>query len=256
MALCPPSVRPAVRRRGSGSAGCCSPGAALACATGAPAPPQAGTGTVLGHLRLVPREGVTPVKPGALALRGSAHERRRVRRLLEARLRGGLSRCRAQPGGTAELADPHHRRADTARPSARGGRRGRQRSSCATAPAPRTCFRLPASGCCAGSSPASRSRSRLRGGGRASRSSCSTCRASGSTVFVSPGPFAVVSGRRPLRAERPRARQPPRCSPGIRASPRRAPRCRSRQDSIVRLDLEMGVDQRDDAPASAPADLP
>ena len=39
--------------------------AAVACATGAPAPPTAGTGTAWGYLRLVPHEGVTPVKPGA-----------------------------------------------------------------------------------------------------------------------------------------------------------------------------------------------
>src|SRR5262245_5670657 len=39
-------------------------GAALACATGAPAPSQPGTGTAWGFLHLVPREGVHPVKGG------------------------------------------------------------------------------------------------------------------------------------------------------------------------------------------------
>jgi hypothetical protein len=76
-----------------------------------------------------------------------------------------------------------------------------------------------------------------------------------SKVFVSPGPFVVVSadGRFELTGLAPGSHTllawHPRFPPA-RASLQIAP------DSIVQLDLEMGVDQRDDAPASAPADLP
>ena len=44
---------------------------ALACAAPAPPPPSPGTATAWGFVRLVPREGVTPLGPGA----GSAYEK-------------------------------------------------------------------------------------------------------------------------------------------------------------------------------------
>jgi hypothetical protein len=74
-------------------------------------------------------------------------------------------------------------------------------------------------------------------------------------VFVSPGPFTVVAedgrfqlnglapGEHQLRAWHPRF-------PPAQASLRIA------DGSTAHLDLDMGVDQRDDVPASAPADLP
>ena len=76
-----------------------------------------------------------------------------------------------------------------------------------------------------------------------------------STVFVSPGPFVVVSadgrfelsglapGRHALLAWHPRF-------PPARASLELAP------DSVVRLDLEMGVDQSDDVPRARRRDQP
>jgi hypothetical protein len=78
---------------------------------------------------------------------------------------------------------------------------------------------------------------------------------SGSTVFIAPGPFAVVSadGRFELSGVAPGDHQLHAWHP--RFPPARAS-LQIAEGSVVRLDLEMGVDQRDPSPASAPADLP
>jgi hypothetical protein len=75
------------------------------------------------------------------------------------------------------------------------------------------------------------------------------------TVFVSPGPFVVVSsdGRFELSGLTPGSHSLLAWHP--RFPPARAP-LQIAPGSRVRVDLEMGVDQRDDVPASAPADLP
>jgi hypothetical protein len=74
-------------------------------------------------------------------------------------------------------------------------------------------------------------------------------------VFVSPGPFVVVSadGRFELSGLAPGSHTLLAWHP--RFPPARAP-LQLAPDSVVQLDIEMGVDQRDDVPASAPAAQP
>ena len=201
--------------------------AVLACASQPPAPPSPGTGAVQGQLRLVPREGVTPVKPGA-----SPYADRRMSDVAfvdyskpgfaVVYLDAGPS-----PGGNAQLAirttgvrtrlDPPHAAVGA------GGRivvrNGTGAAHVLSAPGFGLLQRL---------EPGQQAEIAVPEAGEQSLFLLDVPR-SGSTVFISPGPFAVVSERRPLRAERPRARRATGCSPGIRASPRRAPRCRSRR---------------------------
>lgn len=227
--------------------------AVLACATRAPAPQSPGTGTVQGHLRLVPREGVTPVKPGA-----SPYADRRMSDVAfvdyskpgfaVVYLEAGPS-----PAGTAELAirttgvrtrlDPPH-----AAVGAGGTIVVRNSSSAAHV------LSAPGTGLLRRLEPGQQVEIAAAEAGEQSLFLLDVPR-SGSTVFISPGPFAVVGGdgRFELSGLAPGSHQLLAWHP--RFPPARVP-LQIPADSIVQLDLEMGVDQRDDAPASAPADLP
>lgn len=227
--------------------------AVLACATGTPAPPSPGTGTVQGHLRLVPREGVTPVKPGA-----SPYADRRMGEIAFVDYsKPGFAvvyvDSGASPAGTAQLAirttgvrtrlDPPH-----AAVGAGGTIVVRNGSSAAHV------LSAPGTGLLQSLEPGQQVEIAAAEAGEQSLFLLDVPR-SGSTVFISPGPFTVVGGdgrfelsglapgNHRLLAWHPRF-------PPARASLQIA------EGSVVQLDLEMGVDQRDDAPASAPADLP
>jgi hypothetical protein len=225
----------------------------LACATQAPAPPSPGTGAVHGHLRLVPREGVTPVKPGA-----SPYADRRMSDVafvdyskpgfavvyLEAgpSLRGSAQLAIRSTGVRTRLDPPY------AAVGAGGSivvRNGTSAAHVLSAPGIGLLRRL---------EPGQQLEIAVPQAGEQSLFLLDVPR-SGSTVFISPGPFAVVSddGRFELSGLAPGDHRllawHPRFPPA-RASLQIA------EGERVRLDLEMGVDQRDDAPASAPADLP
>ncbi len=247
----PPCARLRAVRRSLG--GVLLAAGVLACATQTTAPPGPATGTVQGHLRLVPREGVTPVKPGA-----SPYADRRMSDVsfvdyskpgfAVVYLDAGPS-----PAGTAELAirstgvrtrlDPPHVAVGA------GGRlivrNGSGAAHILSAPGIGLLQRL---------EPGQQVKIAAAQAGEQKLFLLDVPR-SGSTVFISPGPFAVVSddGRFELSGLAPGSHQllawHPRFPPA-RASLQIA------EGSVVRLDLEMGVDQRDDVPASAPADLP
>jgi hypothetical protein len=227
--------------------------AGLACATGTPAPPAAGTGTVWGHLRLVPREGVKPVKGGA-----SPYADRRMSEVefvdystpgfAVVHLGAGPS-----PAGTAQLAirttgvrtrlDPAHIAVGA------GGKlivRNDARSAhVLSAPAVQVVQRL---------EPGQEVEIAVPEAGEQSLFLLDVAR-SEATVFVSPGPFTVVAadGRFELSGLAPGSHTLLAWHP--RFPPARAP-LQISADQVVQLDLDMGVDQRDDVPASAPADQP
>jgi hypothetical protein len=228
-------------------------GAVLACATRAPAPPSPGTGTVHGQLRLVPREGVTPVKPGA-----SPYADRRMSDVAFVDYsKPGFAVVYldegASPGGSAELVirttgvrtrlDPPHAAVGA------GGRvvvrNGSSAAHVLSAPGIGLLRRL---------EPGQQAEIEVAEAGEQSLFLLDVPR-SGSTVFISPGPFAVVGsdGRFELSGLAPGDHQLLAWHP--RFPPARAP-LQIAEGSVVRLDLEMGVDQRDDVPASAPANLP
>jgi hypothetical protein len=226
--------------------------AVLACASRAPAP-AAGTGAVHGHLRLVPREGVTPVKPGA-----SPYADRRMSEVAFVDYsKPGFAvvylEAPPSPGGSAQLTirttgvrtrlDPPHAVVGA------GGRLVVRNDSRAA-----HLLSAPGMGLLQRIEPGQQLEIEVAQAGEQSLFLLDVPR-SGSTVFISPGPFAVVSddgrfelsgiapGNHRLLAWHPRF-------PPTRASLQIA------EGSVVQLDLEMGVDQRDEVPASAPANLP
>jgi hypothetical protein len=227
--------------------------AALACATTQAPPPGPGTGTVQGVLRLVPREGVTPVKPGA-----SPYANRRMADVTfvdyskpgfaVVYVTGGAS-----PGGTAELTirttgvrtrlDPAHAAVGT----------GGQISVRNASGAPHV-LSVPSMGMLQRLEPGQQVEVPVSQAGEQSLYLLDVPRC-GSVVFVSPGPFTVVAedGRFQLNGLAPGDHQLMAWHP--RFPPAHAS-LRVAGGSIAHLDLDMGVDQRDDVPASAPADIP
>jgi hypothetical protein len=243
-----------MRRGRHAHAGALLAAAALACATAsAPPSPGPGAGAVHGVLRLVPREGVTPVKPGA-----SPYADRRMADVTfvdyskpgfaVVYLASGTS-----PGGTAALAirstgvrtrlDPPHAVVGA------GGKIAVRNASRAThvlsVPGMEMLQRL---------EPGQQLEIAAAKAGELSLFLLDVPR-SESTVFVSPGPFALVGsdGSFELNGLAPGDHELLAWHP--RFPPARA-QLQITEGRIVQLDLEMGVDQRDDAPASAPADLP
>jgi len=226
--------------------------AAFACATGAPAPPSAGTATAWGYLRLVPHEGVTPSKPGS-----SPYADRRMRDVefvdyskpgfAVVHLDAGPS-----PGGSAQLeirTSGVRTRIDP--PQAAVGAGGAVVVTNASGAA--HVLSAPMLGLVRRLEPGEQVELAVPTAGEQSLFLLDVPRCE-STVFVSPGPFVVVSadgrfelsglspGRHALLAWHPRF-------PATRAALELAP------DSVVRVDLEMGVDQSDvsdDAPANQP----
>ncbi len=225
--------------------------AALGCATQAPAPPIAGTGTVWGHLRLVPREGVTPVKAG-----GSPYGNRRMSDVeFVDYSKPGFAvvylDTGSSPAATAQLVirttgvrtrlDPPHAAVGA------GGL-----IVVANASGAAHVLSAPAMGLVHRLEPGQQVEIAVPLAGEQSLFLLDVAR-SEATVFVAPGPFAVVSadgrfelgglapGGHTLHAWHPRF-------PPARASLQLAP------DSVVHLEIEMGVGQRDDA--SVPANLP
>jgi hypothetical protein len=227
--------------------------AALACATQAPPPPIAGTGTVWGTLRLVPREGVKPVKAG-----GSPYGDRRMSDVefvdyskpgfAVVHLGEGPS-----PAGSAELAirtTGVRTRLDPAHVAVGAGgvvvvSNGSGAAHVLSAPAMQLVRRL---------EPGQQIEIAVPEAGEQSLFLLDVPR-SEATVFVSPGPFVVVAtdGRFELSGLAPGDHTLLAWHP--RFPPARAP-LQIAPDSVVHLDLEMGVDQRGDVPASAPADQP
>jgi len=247
----PPCVRARLLRRWL--TGLLLAAAAIACATQAPAPPVAGTGTVWGHLRLVPREGVTPVKPGA-----SPYGDRRMSDVefvdyskpgfAVVHLDSGPS-----PAGTAQLvirASGVRTRLDP--PHAAVGAGGVLVVSNASGAA--HVLSAPGMGRVHRLEPGQQVEIAVPDAGEQSLFLLDVAR-SEATVFVSPGPFVVVSadGRFELSGLTPGSHSLLAWHP--RFPPARAP-LQIAPDSVVRVDLEMGVDQRDDEPASAPANQP
>ena len=227
--------------------------AAVACATQTPAPPIAGTGTVWGTLRLVPREGVKPVKAG-----GSPYGDRRMSDVeFVDYSKPGFAVVHVgdgpSPGGTAQLVirttgvrtrlDPAHAAVGA------GGMlvvsNGSGAAHVLSAPAMQLVRRL---------EPGEQVEIPVPDAGEQSLFLLDVAR-SEATVFVSPGPFVVVStdGRFELSGIAPGDHTLLAWHP--RFPPARAP-LQIQPDSVVHLDLDMGVDQRDDVPASAPADQP
>lgn len=225
---------------------------ALACATGAPAPPKSGTGTAWGYLRLVPREGVTPVKPGS-----SPYADRRMRDVqfvdyskpgfAVVHLDGGPS-----PRGSAELvirSTGVRTRLDPPQAAIGVGGGAVIRNEAGAAHV----ISAPALGVVRRLEPGEEFALTFADAGEQSLFLLDVPRAE-STLFVSPGAFVVVSadGRYEL-SELP---------PGhyaLQAWHPRFPPTRSELDlaagGVVRLDLEMGVDQSD-VSENAPADQP
>ena len=225
---------------------------AFACATGAPAPPETGTGTAWGYLRLVPREGVTPVKPGA-----SPYADRRMRDVqfvdyskpgfAVVHLDAGPS-----PRGNADLVirtTGVRTRLDP--PNAVVGVGG---SVVVANESPAAhVLSAPALGLVRRLEPGEKLELTLAQAGEQSLFLIDVPRAE-STLFVSPGAFVVVStdGRYELSGLPPGRY-------GVLAWHPRFPPMRAAlevgADDVVRLDLEMGVDQSD-APENAPANQP
>ena len=236
-----------------GLAGLVLAAAVAACASQAPAPPIAGTGTVWGYLRLVPREGVTPVKPGA-----SPYADRRMADVEfvdyskpgfavvyvdEGRSPAGAAQLEIRTSGVRTRLDPTH-----AAVGAGGVLMVSNASGAAhvlSAPALQLVRRL---------EPGQQVEIAVPNAGEQSLFLLDVPR-SEATVFVSPGPFVVVSadGRFELSGLAPGSHTLLAWHP--RFPPARAP-LQIEPDSVVQLDLEMGVDQRDDVPASAPSDHP
>lgn len=226
--------------------------AALACATGAPAPPQPGTGTAWGYLRLVPREGVTPVKGGS-----SPYADRRMRDVefvdyekpgfAVVYLDSGPS-----PRGSAELmirTTGVRTRLDPPHAAIGAGGSVVVRNDAATAHV----LSAPALGLVRRLEPGEQHELTFADAGEQALFLLDVPRAE-TTLFVAPGAFVVVSsdgryelsglppGHYALQAWHPRF--PPTRSPLALA-----------QGETVRLDLEMGVDQSV-VSENAPADLP
>ncbi len=224
----------------------------LACATGAPAPPREGTGTAWGYLKLVPREGVTPHQAG-----GSPYADRRMRDVTfvdYSKPGFAVVYLDAGPsvGGSAELlirTTGVRTRLDP--PQAAVGAGGVVVVRNASA-APHV-LSAPALGVVRRLEPGEQVELALPDAGEQSLFLLDVPR-SESTLFVAPGPFAVVSaegrfelsgivpGRYAVLAWHPRF-------PPARASLDLGP------NRVVRLDLEMGVDQHgggENAPANQP----
>ena len=228
--------------------------AALACATAHQAPPPGpGTGAVQGVLRLVPREGVTPVKPGA-----SPYGNRRMADVTFVDYsKPGFAVVYvaegASPGGTAELSirstgvrtrlDPAHAAVGT------GGHISIRNAS----GAPHV-LSVPGIGMLQRLDPGQQVEVPVSQAGEQSLYLLDVPR-SESVVFVAPGPFTVVAedGRFQLNGLAPGEHQLKAWHP--RFPPAQAS-LRIADGSTAHLDLDMGVDQRDDVPASAPADIP
>ncbi len=226
--------------------------AALGCATGAPAPPKAGTGTAWGYLHLVPHEGVTPVKPGA-----SPYADRRMRDVeFVDYSKPGFAVVHVDSGpsprGSAELVirttgvrtrlDPQN-----AAVGAGGSIVVTNESAAAHV------VSAPALGLVQRLAPGEKLELTLADAGEQSLFLIDVPRAE-STLFVSAGPFVVVSadGRYELSG------LPPGHYAVLAWHPRFPPARAALEltpDAVVRLDLDMGVDQRD-ASENAPADQP
>jgi hypothetical protein len=227
--------------------------AALACATSQAPPPDPGTGGVQGTLRLVPRQGVTPMKPG-----GSAYANRRLADVTFVDYsKPGFAVVYvaegASPGGTAELAIRStgvRTRLDPAHAAVGAGGRIAVRNQSG---APHV-LSAPGIGMLQRLDPGQQVEIPVSQAGEQSIYLLDVPR-SEAVVFVAPGPFTVVAedgrfhlnglapGEHRLKAWHPRF-------PPAQASLRIA------GGSIAHLDLDMGVDQRDEVPASAPANLP
>jgi len=225
---------------------------ALACATGAPAPPGAGTATAWGYLRLVPHEGVTPTQPGS-----SPYADRRMRDVefvdyskpgfAVVHLDAGPS-----PGGTAQLViRTRGVRTQIDPPQAAVGAGGALVVTNASDAA--HVLSAPAMGLVRRLEPGEQVELAVPDAGEQSLFLLDVPRCE-STLFVSPGSFVVVSadGRFELRG----------LSPGRHAllawHPRFPPTrtwLEFAPDSVVRVDLEMGVDQSE-VSESAPANQP
>jgi hypothetical protein len=227
---------------------------ALACATAPePEPSSPGTGSVQGMLRLVPREGVKPVKPGA----SPYADRRMADVTFVDYSKPGFAvvylASGASPGGTAELEirttgvrtrlDPPHAAVGT------GGKIAVRNGTGAA-----HVLSVPGIGMLQRLEPGQQVEIAAEQAGEQGLFLVDVPR-SGSTVFVAPGPFSVVShdGRFRLSGLSPGDHQLLAWHP--RFPPAHAP-LQIAAGRIVQLDLDMGVDQRDDVPASAPADLP
>ena len=246
-----PSFRASLRRWGVSGLALCA--VAVACASPAPVAPAAGTGTVWGHLRLVPHEGVTPHKPGA-----SPYSDRRMSDVqfvdyskpgfAVVHLDQGPS-----PAGAAELAIRStgvRTRLDPAYAAVGAGGKLVVRNDTGAAHV----LSAPTMGLVRRLEPGQQVAIAVPDPGEQSLFLLDVAR-SESRVFVSAGPFAVVAedgryelsglspGNHTLLAWHPRF-------PPARAAVQIAP------DSVVEIDLDMGVDQRDDVPASAPAAHP
>ena len=227
--------------------------AALACATSQAPPPGPGTGAVQGMLRLVPREGVTPVKPGA-----SAYASRRMADVTFVDYsKPGFAVVYvaegASPGGAAELAirtTGVRTRLDPAHAAVGVGGHITVRNDSA---APHV-LSAPGIGMLQRLDPGQQVEIPASQAGEQPLYLLDVPR-SESVVFVAPGPFTVVAedGRFQLNGLSPGDHQLKAWHP--RFPPAQAS-LRISDGSIAHLDLDMGVDQRDDGPASAPADLP
>jgi hypothetical protein len=227
--------------------------AALACAAAQAPPPRPGTGAVQGVLRLVPREGVTPVKPGA-----SAYANRRMADVTFVDYsKPGFAVVYvaegASPSGTAELAIRStgvRTRLDPAYSAVGAGGRIAVRNDSG---APHV-LSVPGIGMLQRLDPGQQVEVPASQAGEQSLYLLDIPR-SESVVFVSPGPFTVVreDGRFQLNGLAPGDHQLMAWHP--RFPPARAS-LRIAEGSIAHLDLDMGVDQRDDVHGSAPADLP
>jgi hypothetical protein len=249
----PGPAREAARGLASRAAALLLAAGAVACAAAAPSVREPGTGTVWGYLRLVPHEGVAPSHS-----RGSPYGDRRLRDvalvdysrpgfavvyLAEGPSPAGEARLEIRASGVRTRLEP---------PYAALGLGGAlvvenlsDRAHVLSAPGLGLVRRL---------EPGARLELAPSAAGEQSLFLLDAPR-SDATVFVAPGPFAVVSpdGRFELAGLAPGRHEllawHPRFPPALGALD-------LRPDSVQRLDLEMGVDHLDDVQGEKPADLP
>jgi hypothetical protein len=226
--------------------------AVLGCASAPTAAPEPGTGTVWGYLRLVPREGFTPSKPGA-----SPYADRRLRDVVFVDYtKPGFAvvyRDGASPRGDAQLtirARGVRTRLDPEQIAVGLGGTLRVENADAVAHV----LSAPSIGLIRRLEPGQHAQVELAAAGELSLFLLDVARSEAS-VFVAPGPFAVIAqdGRFELSGLAPGPQKlfawHPRFPP-VSASLDVAP------DTRVRIDLEMGVEHHDETPEGAPAGLP